>query len=153
MRNANKTNWHGGRRHCLRLAVLAGALIFAGCSPDGPPRYRLSGKLTHGGQPVPAGSVTLIPDHAQGNNGPAASAAIKDGRYDTKQGTGHVGGPHVLKITALDGKTSPEFPRGSPLFPDYELKADLSKQDGTRDLDVPAEWVAPRTGPVKNHGA
>jgi hypothetical protein len=133
------------------LAALA-LLALAGCGRDGPPRYRLSGKVTHGGKPIPAGSVTFIPDAAQGNKGMAASVEIVNGQYDTKE-KGHVGGPHLVKITALDGQGSNEFPRGLPLFPDYELKFDLSKQESTKDLEVPAEWVAPRTAPVTNHGA
>ena len=148
MRNAKNTHGSVVRRYGLCLIVLAGTLILAGCGPGGPPRYRLSGKVTHGGQPIVAGSITLIPDRAKGNEGSAGSAVIKDGRYDTKQGTGHVGGPHILKITALDGKTSPEFPQGLPLFPDYEIKLDLPKQTETRDLDVPATWVAPPAKPV-----
>ena len=135
----------------LALGVI---LISAGCGSSGPPRYQISGKVTYGGQPVAAGSVMLVPDTSQGNTGPAASVAIKDGQYDSnREGVGHVGGPHVVKITGLDGKTSPEFPMGMLLFPEFELKLDLPKEDGEKDLEVPAEWVLPRSGPVLNHGA
>jgi hypothetical protein len=34
-----------------------------------------------------------------------------------------------------------------------ELKLDLPKEDGEKDLEVPADWVMPRTAPVMNHGA
>lgn len=136
------------------FTALAVVLIASGCGSSGPPRYRLSGKVTYGGQPVPGGSVTLIPDTQQGNKGPAASVPIKNGQYDTKwQGVGHVGGPHVVKITGLDGNASAEFPVGMPLFPEFELKLDLAKEAGVRDLEVPADWVLPRSGPVVNHGA
>lgn len=101
-----------------------------------------------------AGSVMLAPDTSQGNSGPAASIPIKNGQYDSNvEGMGHVGGPHVLKITGMDGQVSPEFPQGMLLFPEYEVKADLPKEDSQKDLDVPGEWVLPKTAPVTNHGA
>ena len=129
-------------------------LISTGCGSSGPPRYHLSGKVTYGGQPIPGGSVTLIPDSQQGNKGPAASVAIKSGQFDTKwEGVGHVGGPHVVKITGLDGNTSGEFPMGMPMFPEYELKLDLPKETSAQDLEVPGNWVLPRSGPVLSHGA
>jgi hypothetical protein len=123
-------------------SLLAG---MSGCGSDGPPRYHLSGSVTYGGQPIPAGSVTLIPDSAQGNSGPAVSVPIENGKFDTRSsGTGHVGGPHIAKITALDGKGGDEFfPQGQPMFPDYEMPVDLPEQDGTQDLEVPADWKAP----------
>ncbi len=135
------------------LLAIGIVLILAGCGDSGPPRYHLSGKVTHGGQPVPGGSVTLIPDTSQGNTGPAASVTIKNGEYDSDwEGAGHVGGPHVVKITGLDGQSSPEFPMGLPLFPEYELKLDLPKEDSLKDLEVPANWVMPRLAPVRDHG-
>jgi len=138
---------------CLVLA-LGAMLISAGCGSSGPPRYHVSGKVTYGGQPVAAGSVMFVPDTAQGNTGPAVSVAIKSGQYDSNlEGVGHVGGPHVVKINGLDGNTSPEFPPGMLLFPDFELKLDLPKEDSQKDLEVPGEWVLPKTAPVTNHGA
>lgn len=128
---------------CLALAA-CGLAIVAGCGEEGPTRYQLSGKVTYGGQPIPAGSVTFIPDSSQGNSGPAASVDIVNGMYNTSSGKGHVGGPHILKITGLDGKASDEFPKGAPMFPDYETKADLPKEDGTKDLDVPSDHVMPK---------
>ncbi len=137
---------------CLALG-LGFLLVAAGCGSSGPPRYPISGKVTHGGQPVPGGSVMLIPDTTQGNTGPATSVAIKNGQYDSSlEGIGHVGGPHVVKITGLDGNTSPEFPMGLPQFPEYELKADLPKETSVKDFDVPGDWVMPRMAPVTNHG-
>jgi hypothetical protein len=135
--------------------LLANALILlTGCGSGGPPRYRLSGRATKGGQPIPAGSITLVPDVGKGNQGPAVSVAIKDGQYDTDlQDTGHVGGPHIVKITGMDGTVSPEFPMGLPLFPEYEMSVDLPTQAAQQNFEVPADWVMPRTAPVTDHGA
>lgn len=141
-------------RACLHGALLfaaTGLIALAGCSGGGPPRFHASGNVTYGGQPVPAGSVTFIPDTSKGNSGPAVSAEIKNGKYDTRgSGAGHVGGPHVVKITGLSGIASDEFSAGEPIFPGYEIRIDLPKKAGTHDFEVPGDWVfppAPR-GPI-----
>lgn len=139
------------RLSCLAF-ILAGVALVAGCGKQGPPRFHLSGKVTYGGHPISAGSVTFVPDSAKGNTGPAASVAIQQGSYDTKVlGAGHVGGPHRVTIIGLDGKESPDFPKGVPIFPDYEIRLDLPKENGTKDLEVPSDWVPPKpsTGPAE----
>lgn len=136
-------------------ATLAALLFVAGCGSDGPPRYHLSGKVTHGGSPIPAGSVMFTPDTSQGNSGPAVSLKIRQGAYDsTWEGIGHVGGPHRVTITALDGQKSDEFSEGMPMFPDYETQLDLPREKSTQDLEIPSEWKAqkPASQPVMNHG-
>ena len=136
-------------------ALLIGLAFVAGCGGDGPPRYHLSGTVTHGGMPIPTGSVLFTPDTTQGNSGPAISIKIRDGRYDTApEGAGHVGGPHRVTITALDGQASDEFSEGIPMFPDYELQIDLPKEKSTHDLEIPAEWQAKKRDPraVMHHG-
>ena len=139
-------------RGAARLGValaLVGLLVLTGCGDSGPPRYHLSGTITHGGQPIPAGSITFMPDTTKGNSGPAVSVDIVDGRFDTKvKGKGHVGGPHVVKVIALDKAADgdDEFGGSFPMFPPYEMNVDLPAEDGTRDLEVPADWVAPPPG-------
>lgn len=124
-------------------AMLCGAavsvlLLFAGCGgPDGPARFELSGTVTYGGQPVPAGEVAFEPDAAKGNAGPASYAQIQKGRYTTQPSKGTVGGPHVVRITGMDGMASGELPEGRMLFFEYTTTAELPKQDSTRDFDVP----------------
>ena len=144
-----------GKAGVMFSLLVLGLVMSLGCGSDGPPRYAISGTVTHDGKPIPAGSVMLTPDTSQGNSGPATSIEIRDGRYDSAwEGIGHVGGPHRVTITALDGKTDDEFSAGMPMFPDYELDLDLPKEESTQDLDVPADWQAekPKAGAVMNHG-
>ena len=104
---------------CLRLAVLAVALVgLAGCGPEGPPRFHLTGHVTMGGQPVPAGMIFFDPDYAQGNDGQQGFAFIKDGQFDTRlKGQPTVGGKHIVRIHAFDGKPGNELPMGTMLAP------------------------------------
>lgn len=151
-----------GERHrrlswlALTWAVSGAVMIsLAGCSGEsGPARYHLSGNVTYGGEPIPAGSITFIPDTGQGNQGPATSVDIRNGKYDTRgSGKGHVGGPHKVKITGLSGESSDEFSVGQRLFPDYELTVELPQEPSTRDFEVPGDLTMPSrpSGPV-DHG-
>lgn len=128
-------------RRCGWLLAAGSLLVLVGCGgSDGPQRYHLSGTVTYGGKPVPAGTVSFLPDQSQGNRGPGGSAPIKDGKFDTAgEGIGHVGGPHVVSVTGMDGVAIPDMPMGRSLFPDYEAKMDLPKQDSTQNIEVPAE--------------
>jgi len=131
-----------------RLAALAGVTLavlvpasLAGCGGNaGPERYDLSGAVTYGGKPVPAGMILFAPDVSQGNKGPGAMVEFVDGRYRTASGKGTVGGPHVIRIVGYDGKPSPggESTAVKPLFTEYKLEIDLPREDATRDFDVPA---------------
>lgn len=122
--------------------------VFAGCggSDDSPDRYTLEGSITFDGQPIPAGTITLIPDSKKGNQGPAGSGKIKDGKYTTADGgTGIIGGPHIVRVSGFDGNAKPEeeLPMGSPLFPEYEYQYDFPafENEGpvSVDLKVPKE--------------
>jgi hypothetical protein len=136
------------------LLLMSSGLLLVGCGKGGPPQFNLSGKATYGGQPIPAGSLTLIPDSAQGNKGPASSVQIRNGAYDSQpENAGHFGGAYTVRITALDGNVSDEMPMGTPLFPDYEFQLDLPTEDSTHDFDVPLDWVPKRLAPVTDHGA
>ena len=110
------------------LSILS-LCVIAGCSGDkGPSRVDISGTATFAGAPIAFGEVTFIPDSKKGNSGPASSTSIKGGVFDTKKtGKGIVGGPTILRIIAFDGVPIPEaeLPNGTPLFPEYEMRADF----------------------------
>jgi len=112
-------------------------LFLAGCG--GERTYRLAGKVTFQGKPVPAGQIVFEP--AAGNSGQPGFAKIKDGHYDTGilDGQGVIGGPHVVRIHGRDGIPRGELLNGLQLFPDYTAAVDLPKQTGSMDFDVPAQ--------------
>lgn len=138
--NRRNVSWISG------LAVLlAGCLLCfqSGCGgggTDGPARYGLSGTVTYDGKPVPFGQMIFSPDTAAGNSGPQGFAEIRDGKYQTAEGKGTVGGPHVVQITGFgsDPATGSEDNPVPPLFSEYQTKADLPKEDATMDFEVPA---------------
>ena len=71
-------------KNTVWMLLISGSLALVGCGgavESGPPRFRLSGKVTFDGKPVPAGTIYFEPA-----TGPAGSAQIKDGQYDTANG-------------------------------------------------------------------
>jgi len=120
-------------------------LSIVGCGgDDGPRRYNLSGTVTFDGKPIPAGSIIFQPDSSAGNSGPQGAAEIRDGRYDTADGKRLVGGPHIVRITGFEGVAESEMDVVPPLFPEYQTKADLPKESGTMDFEVPADAAKAR---------
>lgn len=130
--------------HILCLCVLAMIAFSVGCNrTTGPARYEVSGSITYEGKPVPAGSIIFAPDKSKGNDGPGASAEIKDGVYRTRAGQGSVGGPHVATVSGFDGvpyQSGPMTnPMGKPLFTNVQINLDLPKQTATQDIVVPVQ--------------
>lgn len=137
-------------RSSVLARVTAGALFFACCvvaGCGGQRGYRVSGKVTFQGKPVPAGKILFSPDATKGNTGPTGYADIKDGEYDTALpgGKGVVGGPMIVEITGndpsakSDGSGPVEPGTVKSLFPRYETKAELPKSETTKDFEVPKE--------------
>lgn len=135
--------------------VLLGCLAL-GCGGDG--TYRVSGKITFNGDPVPAGKIYFMPDGSKGNTGPTGFADIRDGYYDTsaRGGRGYPGGPTVIAVEGIDPSGPP--PKADPsgevtarvLFPRYEITADLPKSSTTKDIEVPASAAKGPTPPKGN---
>jgi hypothetical protein len=116
--------------------------------------YRVSGKVTFKGQPVPSGKIYFFPDGSKNNTGPTGYANIKDGQYDTSDsgGRGAAGGPVIIAVEGIDpsgppakGDSSGEV-TAKVLFARYEIAADLPKSASTKDIEVPEEAAK---GPVQ----
>lgn len=73
----------------LSASVVA-ALALTGCSPAGPERFAVHGKVTMDGQPVSEASIIFTPL----GKGLAAAAVIENGQY---------------KLSAVDGPSQGEF--------------------------------------------
>jgi hypothetical protein len=120
------------------LLGLLAALVL-GCGSGGSEQFHVSGRVTFGGQAVPAGTVIFEPDAVKGNNGPQAFARIRDGTFDTaRDGRGTLGGPHKVTILGCDGvHISETSPQGKPLFEPFTTTADLPRAAAKLDLEVP----------------
>jgi len=124
-----------GRLAILSL-VLSLTLAAVGCGEGGGGAAHIRGKVTYDGKPVPQGTITFSPDTAKGNSGPGSMAVIKDGRYDTKEGLGIIGGPHVVRIEGFDGVADGDNLDGALLFPSYRTEVDLPTTSGEVDFEV-----------------
>lgn len=137
------------RRHVATGVVVCMSLVatgLAGCGgPRGPQRYRLSGRVTFDGKPLPQGQISFDPvDSFQFGDKRIGGgfAPIRDGVYSTDvYGRGHLGGPHRIVITGQaaepvnDGSSEPHYP---PLFDPYETTVDLPARTSTKEFTVPS---------------
>jgi hypothetical protein len=129
-------------RRAIWLAVAAVlCVVFSGCGKSG---HQLSGAATFDGKPIPKGSISIAPDGAKGNSGPAVVAEIKDGKYTTDGTEGIVGGACVVQISGYDGVPVESGEgsmneMGTALFPTYTEKVDLPAENATHDFNVPAD--------------
>src|SRR5690606_9725054 len=113
-----------------RLVVMGLLAVCLGCSNDssGPERYTVSGTVTRGRQPLPAGSIIFEPDASAQNSGPTGSASIVEGKFETPEGQGTIGGPHIVRILPPAVESGSTVAPGSQFQP-YETKIDLPKED------------------------
>ncbi|MCE9562261.1 MAG: hypothetical protein K8U57_09425 [Planctomycetes bacterium] len=116
--------------------------MIAGCADNEPKRFRVSGKVTFNGQPIPHGDVLFTPDGAKKNSGAQGIATIRDGEFDTTAvgGKGYGGGPAVIRVTGLAAP-------GGKLLCVEEFSVDLPQGDATHNIEVSAKsGVKPTTG-------
>lgn len=128
----------------MAVGLISTAFAILGCGDSSDiERQDLSGQATFGGKPITYGAIQFVPDTARQHEGPAGSATIVNGAYDTAAGgSGVLPGPHLVRITAYDAPPGPgsedelnptEGP--PPLFTGYTIEADV--QGPTQDFDVP----------------
>ncbi len=111
---------------------LAAALVVAvGCGKAGTaPTVKVTGTVTHNGQPVEGASVAFIPETGR----PASGTTDASGRFTLstfKSGDGAVPGPHKVAIT----EASSDQP---------EVEPDYSLPDATKSR-FPARYADPKT--------
>jgi hypothetical protein len=118
----------------LGIAGLAAlALAAAGCSQDDG-RHPVTGTVSIGNEPIRGGFVTFEPASPANGNGRQGRAAIRDGRFDTRDGgEAAVPGPVVVRIQGWGAPTA-RFPNGVPVCHNYEIKMEL--QAGLNQLEL-----------------
>ncbi|MBA4189269.1 MAG: hypothetical protein C0467_14830 [Planctomycetaceae bacterium] len=132
-----------GRQIVWAALVVLGAVSLPGCG-GGVERHSVSGAVTLGGQPVPAGEITFEPDASKGNNGPGSVARIRNGRYQTEPGLGLVGGPYIARIIPMSGTPFADSLDGKPLLPSPHVESvEFPPSIVTRDFGIPAAGKKP----------
>jgi len=131
------------RLSCALILFLASLgvlpIVLAGCGAKNSDECYVQGLVTFNGQAVPSGSIVFEPDASQGNRGPSGFATITDGQYDTRHGGKGVrpGAVQVI-VSGFDGHgANSDSGQGRALFPTYTMKAQVSTQTPTLDVNVP----------------
>lgn len=124
------------------MAALVCTIGFVGCAPGGPTRYEVSGEVTLNGQPAPLGRISFQPDASVGNDGPGATAIVKEGRFKTASGKGVSAGPHLVNIIAYDGVPNSESMSGKPLTTKaYVTTITIPLENSVQNFDVPSSHL------------
>lgn len=132
------------RNHDSKLGLLVmGMVMFSlsvqgcGTKAQGPELFQLTGKVTVNGEPIPAGTIELVPDASKGNQGPWVLLTVRDGKYSTDKRNGIVGGPYKARIEVFDGKpTDPSQELGNPVGPPHSVEVELPRKNGTHDFEL-----------------
>jgi len=124
------------KRAVLAIIFSALAVLPAGCGWDGH-GHELRGRVTYGGQPVPAGRILFEPDANQGNDGPGTVADISQGQFRTRPGKGVTGGSYRVTVFGTDGTTATETHDNS-LFPPFRTTIDLPADQTVYNFEIPA---------------
>ena len=129
---------------CSPLAVVLSAVLMVGCGGSGMKLKEVSGKATFAGKPIAYGLIEFHPNDAKKHSGPAGSAEIVNGHYDTrKAGRGVAAGPHLVRITGYEERPAPGSADETivtvgkpPLFAGYTIEAEVPA-GAHQDFDVP----------------
>jgi len=135
------------------MLVLCLAAVPMGCGRAGPPRAAIEGQVTIGELPLKSGRIVFIP--LAPNEGPAASAAIVDGRYQIDSSEGPIVGQNRVEVESefelgfsLDDELAFTSGTGQPwpkiaIPPEFnrfsQVTADVKKGETNRfDVAIPA---------------
>lgn len=126
------------------LVALCLAVTACGCGGSADGIQHVHGTAKFAGQPIVFGSITFVPNSAAGHEGPAGTADIVAGKFDTsRNGQGIKPGPHLVRITAMEeqpppsptDETQPSPEVKPPLFAGYTIEQDV--KGGQVDFEVP----------------
>lgn len=130
------------KRFSAPLRLIAGGLLVAlvamGCGPSAKVGNQISGQVTVGGQPLASGSIAFEPDASQQNSGPAATAPIVDGKYETWPERGVGSGAYRVRIMPPDLGSGSDT-SNQPMRRPYDTTVVLEEGKSTYDFDVPAK--------------
>jgi hypothetical protein len=129
-------------RFGVRAGLLLAAMVLAsgGCGQAKREVANLSGKVTFKGQPLPVGFINFMPDVAGGNRGEVKGFEIKDGVYNTAEGTnpGIYPGPNKVMISGFNGKPKmPLWPKGEQIINPFTVELTVAAGTNTKDIEVP----------------
>lgn len=119
----------------LCLALLAGC----GSGTSEIHRYEINGTVNFNGEPVPYGTISLVPDSDQGNSGPGSNGIIENGSFRIPAQQGIIGGPYLVTINGqaaapqVSGESTQE---GKTLFQDFHTTVTLPAETTTQTFDV-----------------
>jgi len=119
----------------VRLVCLGAlALAVTGCGGGG---VAVTGTVTRGGQPLPAGTIAFEPESRSGTTGPGASTAIQDGKFALEGNKKLPPGHYLVRISPPPLRSGTDLKTAPPQFKPWETKMELKPDAGPLTLDIP----------------
>lgn len=107
-------------RSCCWFCVVL-AVFLSGCGPEYPDTYKVSGKVTVGGQPASNVHVVFTPD--EGRLGTGKTDENGDYKLTTfNENDGAVPGEHTVTISNPSNPEGTGSAGGTPIPPEYAMK-------------------------------
>jgi hypothetical protein len=131
---------------CQLLFGTLVAIALTVCGRGGPARYDISGAIQFRGKPVPAGTVTFIPNNASAGQQPLGFCSFRDGEFRSRSGRSPGAGSYRVLITGCDGVAHEtrlgdiveQHPLGKNIFSSYAIDLELpARHGGVFDFVIP----------------
>lgn len=132
------------------LSRCVGLVLFTtliGCGGPSNTAKPVAGTITFDGKPIVYGQIEFIPNANQNHSGPAGSAEIVDGKFDTKVGgQGIHYGPHQVRVTAYESRPpatnndeTVTVDSPPPLFVGFTVPMDIKSPEVTITVPLDAK--------------
>ena len=107
-------------RWCCWFCVVL-AVCLSGCGPEVPDTYKVSGKVTIGGQPASNVYVVFFPE--EGRQGVGTTDENGDYKLTTfNEGDGALPGEHTVTISKRDNPEGTGNAGGAPIPPEFAMR-------------------------------
>lgn len=116
----------------------AAALLFAvGCG--GPSAVPVSGTVTRGGTPLPAGTVAFEPKAESGTTGAGSWAEVRDGAFSIPASKNLTPGTYTVRVSPVTLGSGQDLKTAPPQFKPWETTVELKSGNEPLKLELPAK--------------
>lgn len=144
----------------MRKCILLFALLLTGCGSSEPQPSDIRGTATFDGKPIVYGEIEFVPDASKQMKGPAGTAEVIDGEFDTsKSGRGVFLGDYEIRVTAWNARPGAANPDETvtsnielPIFIGYVVNQAVKADGNVIAVPADAKGFGLQTGKASKKG-